>query len=321
MEENKDYDVQTHGKMGENKCKAFFGDVLAGVMIGVAFIIPGFSGGSVAAILGIYERLIEAIAGLFKNLKDSLKTLLPIGLGMVLGALALLFPLSFALSRWPLPTVALFVGLAIGGVPSITSKIPGKMTKTNYISLILPTIFALLLCFLPVGADVNLFGLTPGGYAVLFLVGVLGSSALVIPGISGSMILLILGYYNPIVRMITDHLLQWRDLGSCIAVLLCCALGIAVGFMLISVIMKILLKKYHRGTYFAIVGFIVGSLPAVFVSTMKDAGMLTANMQITELPTSPIYWIACVILLAAGAALSYGFVLYNRKKQIAEKAE
>ena len=321
MEENKDYDVQTCSKMGENRCKTFLNGVLSGVLIGVAFIIPGFSGGSVAAILGIYEEIIESIAGILRHPRQSLKTLLPIGLGMLVGALALLFPLGFALAHWPLPTVALFVGLAIGGVPSIISKIPGKMTNTNFISLILPIILALSLCFIPTGADVNLFGLTVGGYAVLFLVGMLGSSALVIPGISGSMILLILGYYNPLVQMVTNHLLLGRDFSSCIFVLLCCAFGIAVGFMLVSVIMKQLLQKCQRGTYFAIVGFIVGSLPAVFVSTMKDAGMLTADMKVTSLPQSPIHWIACVLLLAVGVALSYGFVLYNRKKQIAEKAQ
>ena len=96
-----------------------------------------------------------------------------------------------------------------------------------------------------------------GGYILLFFVGALGSSALVIPGISGSMLLLILGYYNPIVNLATDHLLVGKDVGLSILVLGVTAIGIAIGFVAISVVMKILFKKCPRGTYFAIIGFII----------------------------------------------------------------
>ena len=74
--------------------KSFAIDVARGAGIGAAFIIPGFSGGSVAAILGIYEKLIGAIAGIFKSFKRNFMILLPIMLGLILGALALLFPLA-----------------------------------------------------------------------------------------------------------------------------------------------------------------------------------------------------------------------------------
>jgi len=314
MEENKDYDVQNALKIEKNGFKTFFHDLFAGIFIGIAFIIPGFSGGSVAAILGIYEKLIEAIAGVFRHMKESIITLLPIGIGLVIGTVSLLYPLGFALSRFPLPVVSLFVGLAIGGVPSVAEDIKGRLTGLNYISLLLPALLAAALCFIPTGSDVNLYSLELDGYVRLFFVGVLGSSALVIPGISGSMMLLILGYYNPIIKMITEHLFLGRDFRICVFVLGTCAAGIGIGFLIISIIMKHLLIKCRKGTYLAIVGFIVGSLPAVYVSTMKDAGMLTSNMKIVEIPHSPIHWIACVLLLAVGIALSYGFTLYNRKK-------
>ena len=300
--------------MGKNELREFFRSMLLGFPIGIAFIIPGFSGGSVAAILGIYEKLIGAISGIFQDMKRSIITLMPIGIGLVLGAVSLLFPLGWALDAYPLPTVSLFVGLAIGGMPSITEKIPGKPTRNNLIALLIPLACAAVMSFIPTGADVNLFDLDFFGYVLLFVIGIVGSSALVIPGISGSMMLLILGYYNPIIKLITEHLFRGQDLLTCILVLGSCVAGIGIGFLIISFIMKILLDKYPRGTYFAIVGFILGSLPTVYVSTMKDAGMLSSAMKLVWLPESVLHWIFCVILLAAGILTSYAFVKYTKKK-------
>ena len=288
--------------------KGFLFDVLRGAAIGIAFIIPGFSGGSVAAILGIYKKLVDAIADIFKNFKKSLLTLLPIGIGMVTGIVSLLFPLGWALEKFPFPTVCLFVGLAIGGLPSITGELRGKPRVSNIFACIVPLILALSLSFLPIGAEVDLFNLEFGGYLLLVLIGLVGSAALVVPGISGSMLLLIFGYYNPIVNMMTDHLFKFKDVGISILVLGLTALGIAVGFFFISMLMKWLLKNCPRGTYFAILGFILGSIPTVYVSTAKESGYTLAT-----LPTAPFYWVACAVMLALGFALSFALVKFARK--------
>ncbi|MBO5879840.1 MAG: hypothetical protein J6Q68_04750, partial [Clostridia bacterium] len=73
--------------------------------------------------------------------------------------------------------------------------------------------------------------------------------------------------------------------------------------------MKLLFKKCPRGTYFAIIGFILGSIPTIFVSTAKEAGLT-----LSTLPTSPIHWISCVILLALGFFGSFSLVRYAKKK-------
>lgn len=297
-----------HPDIHRSGVKGFFLDALAGVGMGLAFIIPGFSGGSVAAILGIYERLIGAVADLLHAFKRSFKTLLPIFLGLVAGAVALMFPIDIALAAFPLPTVSFFVGLTLGGLPSLTDKIKGKIKAANVAAFLIPALLAFALCFIPTGADVNLLGLDAGGYLLLFFIGILGSSALVIPGISGSMLLLILGYYNPLLAIITQNLLRGQNVGTAISVLLVCGLGIAVGFVGISVIMKQLFKHCPRGTYFSIIGFIVGSIPTVFVSAAKDAGYT-----VSTLPQEPWHWIACVLLAAVGAALSV-LIVFTAKK-------
>lgn len=313
MEENKDYGVQNADKIVENGVRNFFFDILRGFPIGVAFIIPGFSGGSVAAIMGIYEKMIGAIATVFRNMKKSIITLLPIGIGLALGVISLLFPLDAALDAIPLPTVSLFVGLAIGGMPSVLEKIKGKPTRNNIVAFSIPLVLAFVLSFIPIGNDVDLFNLTPGGYVLLFFVGMLGSTALVVPGISGSMMLLILGYYNPIVKLIVGHFFAGKDFWTCVLVLGTCAAGIGVGFIAISFIMKKMLEKYQRGTYFAIVGFIIGSLPTVYISTMKSAGMLSASLEVLWLPKSPLQWIFSVLMVAVGILAAYSFVKYSKK--------
>ena len=282
--------------------------------MGVAFIIPGFSGGSVAAILGIYEKLINAVANLTKEFTKSIITLLPIGLGLVAGAVALLFPLGYMLERFPLPTVSIFVGLAIGGIPSMLGRVKGKPTANNLIALSVPLVLAFLIAFAPAGSEVDLFSIGFGGYVILFLVGIVGSSALVVPGISGSMLLLILGYYRPILSLVTEHLFKFKDLGSCILVLGVCGVGMMVGFFGISVIMKYLLDKYPRGTFFAIIGFIIGSLPTVYVSTMKDAGMITDTFRLIWAPTSIFHYALCVFLVAFGIGASYMLSLLSDKE-------
>lgn len=292
----------------KNKALTFLQDILRGVGIGIAFIIPGFSGGTVAAILGVYEKLVGAIADLFRHFKRSFLTLLPIVLGMLLGIAALILPIRWGLGTYPIPTVSLFVGLALGGLPSVTEKLKGgKVKGTHILACVLPLVFAASLSFLPLAGEADLFHLNFGGYLLLVLVGAVGSAALVVPGVSGSMLLLIFGYYGPLVSLLTDHLLRGDRIGLSLAVFSCLAAGLVIGFFGISVLMKFLLKKFPRGTFFAIFGFIIGSIPAVYASTIREADL-------SALYSQPAYWVVSVLMLLVGVALSLGFSLWMRKR-------
>ena len=277
----------------------FFGDVLRGAAIGIAFIIPGFSGGSVAAILGIYERLVGAIADLFKHFRESLAVLLPVALGMLLGVAALIFPIQWGITNYPLPTVSLFVGLAIGGLPPLKAQ-AGSATGPRVSVLIGALVFAVLLAFLPTVTLPQgfLYRLDLFGYLLLFLVGLIASCALVVPGISGSMLLLIFGYYTPLVTLLTDFILFGKEPAASLAVIGVAGAGMLVGFFLISAIMKRLLASHPHGTYFAILGFIVGSVAAVFAPVLRSTPYLT----------NVWYWLASAALLGLGIAVSYLFV-------------
>ncbi len=331
MKENKDYDVQNSQIAKESwlqfnlreareefSVKRILKDFFAGFIVGMAFIIPGFSGGSMAAILGIYERMVSAVAELFRRVGRSVVVLVPLVLGVISGAATMMFPIAWGIEHFPLPTVSLFVGLAIGGMPALTDRIKGKPTVNNVIAFAIPYIISMALIFIPNGADVDLLNIGFWGYVLLFIVCAFGSVALVVPGISGSMILLILGYYNPILSIISDDLFGGNNIGKAIPIVCTCGIGIAIGFFLISMLMRALLKKYSRSTYFAIVGFILGSLPAVFVSTMKEAGMLAMNMRVVWLPKGAWHWIICVALIAIGI-VGAAVILHFARKLEGEK--
>ena len=314
MGENKDYDAQVCDETVKGDFHGFFRNIANGICIGIAFIIPGFSGGTVAVLLGIYESLIEAVAGIFKHIKLSLQMLIPIGIGMAIGISALIFPLVLLLERFPLPTVSFFIGLAIGAIPTLKGKIQGRFNQSEIFILILSLSLALLMCFLPIGTgEIDLFSLDFGGYTLLFIVGAVVSCALVIPGISGSMLMLILGYYNPILKLITDNLFRFNNVLQCLSVLTVCAAGIGVGFLLVSALMRYLLGKYPRLTYFSIIGFIIGSLPTVYVSVMKSAGMLSENLGIIYLPISPFHYAVCLFLIMTGISVSAAFSVLTVK--------
>ncbi len=304
----------TDGK--KNWLVSFFADLLRGVAIGIAFIIPGFSGGSVAAILGIYEKLVGAIADFFKSFRRSVAILFPVLLGMILGIAVLILPIQWGLDHYPMPTVSLFVGLALGGLPAVKEKIPGRPTWKNAVVFLLPCALAACLCFLPAASRPEgfLFRLDFGGYLLLVLIGVVGSCALVVPGISGSMLLLIFGYYRPLVSLVTEHLLRGDQVGVSLLVLACAGAGILVGFFAISVLMRWLLRRFPRGTYYAILGFIVGSVVAVYATTVKDGAASSSAAALTALYSQPWYWVVTVLFFLAGIALSLLLVFYARRR-------
>ena len=156
--------------------------VAKGFVFGIAIIIPGVSGGTLAITLGIYERLIKAISHFFTNLKENIKFLVPIAVGAVLSLLILSNVIGYALDHYPIPTTLLFVGLIFGGVPLLyrhvkTEKKSGSNLLIFFITFAIVTIFA----FLKEGNfSVDLSNLNLFGYILLFIVGMVEAATLVL---------------------------------------------------------------------------------------------------------------------------------------------
>ncbi len=278
--------------------------MLKGGAIGVAMIIPGVSGGTLAVLLKVYDRIINCLGDLRKDFKNSFIFLSSILLGALIAVAAAFIPLKYALDNAPLPTVLLFTGLMLGSCPKLlTDAKKNGFNKLDIISLIFPAAVVIGLCFIPGSGTADLSAnMAWYGYIILILVGVIASCALVVPGISGSMLLMIFGYYDPILN--TIKALLSSPLHS-ICVLLCFGGGLIVGFFTIAKLMQYLLKKFPRTTYWAIVSFVLGSIPAILIVFESQYGYAGIEMRAVA---------AGVILLIAGAVATFSLTRYAQKK-------
>ena len=256
----------------------WFLDVLKGMVIGLANVIPGVSGGTMMVSMGIYDTLIWCINNLFKKFKKCIVTLLPYGIGMILAIALGAIGLKIAFAEFPLPTNALFIGLILGSLPFILKEMKGEKIGWQGI-LIFVALFALVVVLKVIEKD-NTAVITLDLLTVikLFFLGAIASATMVIPGVSGSMILKTLGYYNPIVTGAIPDLLhgvtsgQWDAVGHNLGILLPFALGIVFGIFAIAKLIDILLRKWKGWTYCGILGMVVASPVVILMDPSIYAG-------------------------------------------------
>lgn len=256
--------------------KSWFRRFFAGMGIGTGAAIPGVSGAAVAVIFHVYEDIIGAVNNFRKKFGYSIKVLIPILLGIICAVIPciILFHLAFKYVMFAL--ICIFIGFLIGSFPGITNEVKNvKITVKYRVILIIGIIFVIGLgaasVFLGDLIDLQAtFDEMPWWlYLVLIPVGVVAAVALTVPGLSGSLILLILGFYRPLV----DHTTGWAKeilsgnfthIGPLFGMLGCFAIGCLIGVVLVSKIMSKLLEKHHDGTFFAIIGFVLGSIVVLF---------------------------------------------------------
>lgn len=256
-------------------------DILRGIVIGIANIIPGVSGGTMAVSMGIYDKLIGAVSGLFKHFKKSVLFLLPLLVGMGVGIVGFGKLLEYLLEYHVLATCLTFVGLILGGLPvlwlhlknSLSKKPGGRLGAGEAVSFLVLLAVGVGLPLLQ-GSEgaVKAMTLSPGSILILFLLGVVASATMVIPGVSGSMVLMVLGYYSTILAQVTglvDNLLarDWAALGHCAGLLVPFGVGVVLGIFLIAKLIEWLFAKFPSQTYGAIIGLIVSSPFAILYSS------------------------------------------------------
>jgi len=252
---------------------SFLNLYLKGFAMGFAAIIPGISGGTVAYILGIYDQLIEAINSLVRSFTASMTFLLPIGLGVLSAIIALTFPIGLAFDYAPLPTVSLFAGLILGGLPLLRKKASMTRSTIDMITFVIPALIAMALGLFSVIGELDATFIVESTEIapkfVLVFIGIIGVSAFIVPGISGSMLLLTLGFYEPILNSleaIVESIPFIWNAGYDVLNFSFLGVGLLLGFILISWLMGYLLKTFPKLVYIAVFGFVVGSLFSVFVN-------------------------------------------------------
>lgn len=275
--------------------------VVKGFIMGIANIIPGVSGGTLALILGIYEEFISSISHFFHNLKKNICFLIPIAIGMGLAIISLSRVIDYSYHHFPIPTSLFFVGLVIGGIPMLSKKVKGKkegkQVSSYLIFLISFLVVMLMTCsefIFGEGLKISLQNMGIIQYILLFLVGVIAAATMIIPGISGSLVLMLLGYYYPVISVIKEFT-QFKNMGTNFLILGVFGIGILIGIVLISKLIEFLFHKYETKTYFGVLGFIIASIIAIPLSTVFNMKIVYSFPQL----------IIGLIFLVLGCGISY----------------
>ena len=255
-------------------------NLIKGAIIGIANIIPGVSGGTMAVSMGIYDKLIHCITHLFSELKKNIAFLLPILLGAVIGVVGLSFVIEYLFDVAPLETNLLFIGLILGGLPAMWNRVKGNSIKVPHIVAFV-AFFALVVGLAAMGNAEGADVVIEPGFSngiMLFIVGVIAAATMIIPGVSGSMILLIMGYYNPIVTEINtfirallafDIAALWRG----VLIFMPFGLGVVAGIFGIAKLVEIVFEKFPLIAFWAIIGLIASSPFAILL--LSNFGTVT----------------------------------------------
>ena len=257
--------------------KKFIVTALQGFCMALADSVPGVSGGTVAFILGYYEKFINSLNALVSkdsDKKEALKFLVKLGVGWAIGLILASLVLSSVFETHIYAISSLFIGFILFAIPSIIKEEKDTL-KGKYQYLIFTAIgiavVALLTYFNPTsggGINVDINSLNIGICIYAFVVGMVAISAMILPGISGSTILLIFGLYIPIINSIKEVLhLQLEYL----PILIVFGFGVLAGIALIIKLVKKALDKHRTQTIYTVIGLMIGSLYAIVMgpTTLK----------------------------------------------------
>ncbi|EOB9152057.1 DUF368 domain-containing protein [Staphylococcus aureus] len=265
-------------------------NILKGFAMGTSDLVPGVSGGTIALLLGIYNQFIASISGIFsRRFWPSFTFLIPIIIGMLLamGSLSNLF--NYLLSQHHIPTMFFFGGLIIGIVPYLL-KISNYKTSftTKHYMMVIAGIAILIVITLMNNGDKHAgetLTLSTGLIIKYFIAGMCASSAMLLPGISGSFMLLVFGVYGTVMLAISEVVkLNFTGL----PILLAVGFGVLAGFIISSKIVQYFLTHHKLMTFALIIGFVVGSLFAVFPG----------------LPTNIVMWFVSLVVFIIGFIVS-----------------
>lgn len=244
--------------------KLFF----VGIILGVANIIPGVSGGTLAVVFNIYDRIIGLISLNIKKIFSEWKFILPIGLGMVSGIIGFSKVITFLFENYPMQTNLFFVGIIAGSIPLVLRKINSSIQETQvkknkkpYVSTVISFLVALAVMIVMAffkdisGSSIIYTELSVKLFFTLMISGAVGAVAMIIPGISGSFLMLALGTYATIIGSLSDFN---------IPLMIPTAIGILLGLLCGAYLVRTLMEKVPAQTYGSILGLVVGSIFTVF---------------------------------------------------------
>ena len=254
-------------------------DFLKGLVIGIGAIAPGVSGGALAVIMGVYEKITDALAHIFTNFWKKVVTFLPMVLGAVVGVLVFSRVINHLFGNYEVAVKYLFIGLMVGTFPSLRKQADLHGFRYRYLIPFLLALAVTVLFSVLEGNTTNAVSAVRPGFLHLVLYGAIIGFGTIIPGISASFILMYLGVYQIMLDGIS---------GLEFAVLIPAGIGLILSILGFARLISLLFRKAYGYTYYAIFGFTIGSVVSIF-------------------PGFGLEWkyLLYLLLLAAGLTLTY----------------
>lgn len=235
--------------------------LIKGVIIALGFILPGVSGGVLAAILGIYERMLSFLAHIRRNFKADFFYFLPVGIGGILGIGLLSRPLEFLLAHYQVIVLWGFAGAIVGSLPALwqEAESQSQRDKIDWSWLIGTFVASLVILYrMP-----YIFGTLPANFVTFILAGALIALGVLIPGLSPSNLLLILGLYSPM-------LIGFKNF-DLLNVFLPITIGGILAVLLFAKSMEYLLEHHHSRVFHFILGIVSASTILILVPNNQSA--------------------------------------------------
>ena len=273
--------------------------MVKGVIIGIGFILPCLSGGVLAVIFGLYDKILKFLANIKEDFIKNVLFFIPVGIGMAIGIFLFSVVVEKAFGKYAAIFICLFVGFVIGTFPSLyrTAGKQGRKTKDILIMLI----SALVLFGLMMLGEKQLMDVAPGILSWLGS-GALISLGLIVPGMSPSNFLIYFGLYDKMASGIKD-----LDLSVIIPLIV----GAVICVLLFAKLAAHLFRKYYSGMYHFILGMVIGSsvaiFPAIVFPALKPEVLSAAGLSIAGAV------LLCIAMLIAGTVASYLFSKVEEK--------
>ena len=240
----------------------FLKNFFKGIVVGIGGIAPGLSGSVLLVILGLYERVVDAVGTLFKNFKRNILFLIPLIAGMGVGVLLFSKVVDFLLESFAFQTRYAFLGLIVGTIPLFYREVRKNGFRKGYYFVI---VIAAALGFFLFGFNRHLFPtVTEPNLWQSILLGVAVAGSSIVPGVDSAAIMSAFGLYELYVQSLADFNLQ---------ILIPAAGGLAVGALVISMLMNLLIKHFYTGTFSTIFGLFLAVIPTV---VMQDSCAITS---------------------------------------------
>lgn len=291
---------------------------IKGFLMGIADLIPGVSGGTIAFITGIYDTLLDAAASIDKTfikhvLKFEIKKaiahlhfrfIIPLVLGMFTAMITLARVMHYLINEQPIPTWALFFGLIGASIIVIWNKLDDHFSPVNLLIISIGAIFAyIMVSLIPVD--------TPDALWFIYLCGIIGITAMILPGLSGSFLLLILGKYEYITAALKNPFAEGAPL-----ILVIFIMGTATGLMSFSKILNFFMKNYRVKTMAFLTGILIGSMKKVWPwkEVLESKVVRGKTKIIREMNIMPTEFNNEVMVAIALMLIGFIFVLVLEKK-------